>query len=171
MSLGVNTLTDDQLLELLQEACQELAQRDPMVRNLAQGSIVTEAEKLAAGKEAIQEAYQSLLRDYRQGLKEEALAELRTGLKLGTMQLLTPQQESDAIAESSIEARIELIDEALGQVTGAPTSEHDFALRVHDDNVSMSWGGERMHWKAQSPSWKMHELARLIRATFTGSPV
>ena len=39
MSLGLDGLTDDQLVELLNEACLELAVRDPVVRKLAQGCI------------------------------------------------------------------------------------------------------------------------------------
>jgi len=39
MSLGLDELTDDQLMELLNEACIELAVRDPIVRKLAQGCI------------------------------------------------------------------------------------------------------------------------------------
>ena len=39
MSLGLDGLTDDQLVELLNEACLELAVRDPLVRKLAQGCI------------------------------------------------------------------------------------------------------------------------------------
>jgi hypothetical protein len=39
MSIGLDELTDDQLMELLHEACIELAVRDPIVRKLAQGCI------------------------------------------------------------------------------------------------------------------------------------
>ena len=39
MDLGLDTLSDDQLVELINEACIELAVRDPIVRKLAQGCI------------------------------------------------------------------------------------------------------------------------------------
>ena len=59
MDLGLSNLTDDQLVDLLQEACAELAQRDPIVRKEAQARISEEGRKIKLLREAKAELLQN----------------------------------------------------------------------------------------------------------------
>ena len=59
MDLGISNLTDDQLVDLLQEACAELAQRDPIVRKEAQARISEEGRKIKLLREAKAELLQN----------------------------------------------------------------------------------------------------------------
>ena len=116
MDLGLGELTDDQLLELLQEACRELGRRDPYLRGLAQHTITTEAERTALERGMAQEAVKALAGSYVEQIRQETFHEVKKGVRNGTIGLLTPAQEARVAVESSMEARIRLIDETLAKI-------------------------------------------------------
>lgn len=141
MDLGLRDLTDDQLLELVEQTCQELAARDPYVRQMAQGTITTEAERLAAKRKAVKEAITDAMAIYIQGIRTETAAEVRAGVKNGTIRLLTPAQEARVAVDSTFEAKIKLIDETVAAIQGGsvhkaksadPDTYEELRLRAHE---------------------------------------
>jgi len=122
MSLGVELLTDDQIVELLIEVCNELAVRDPVVRKAAQAEISKAAEevktKRIAAKRILQSRAQqeqtllntieSVVRQARQEyaaqLKREVVEAVQEEIKSGAFRLMTPQQEADAIKDATMQA-------------------------------------------------------------------
>jgi hypothetical protein len=150
MSFGIDQLTDDQLLELLQEACVELGRRDPIIRGLAQQGIATEAETMVARRAALEKAIEKEQKKYLQEISKEAEEEVQKAAKAGTLRLATPIEEADEIAESTIAARIEVVEKIIKQASGVSLPNEnpgDFFCRITPENtVSMAWNGQRLHW-------------------------
>lgn len=121
MDLGLEQLTDDQLLELVQEACHELAARDPYVRGMAQHTITTEADRVTLQRAMLKEAVTAVAGAYVEQIRKETFDEVREGVRAGTIRLLTPAQEARALVESTLAAKIKLIDET---VTAIQTGKH-----------------------------------------------
>lgn len=124
MPLGLDQLTNDQLLELTLELSQELAQRDPWMRNMAQATITTEAEKLELARAALKEAAGRVLREYIEGVRAEALAALKEGFRNGTARILTSTQEARIVVDGTLEAKIKLCEETVAAIQAgkAPTA-------------------------------------------------
>ena len=158
--LGLDALTDDQLLDLLGQACMELSARDPMVRNLAQVTIDTEAEKLKikqeaektklfSKKEAIETfksaaegALKKARREYENQILTEIAVEVRKMVSAGEITLLTADQEAAVAVKAEIQARITLIDEAINQLksTGYPSGDR-FAFEFTRNYIAFTHGG------------------------------
>jgi hypothetical protein len=109
--LGLNRLTDDQLLELLQQLCQELGNRDPFLVSLAQAQIFSAAELLELRRKAMAVAVREAGIEYAQAIQGEADAWLREELRKGTVRLLPPGVEARLAAQSGLEAKMRAIDE------------------------------------------------------------
>jgi hypothetical protein len=92
-NLGLSELTDDQLMELLQEMCMELSTRDPIVRQVAQKTIYTKAEHLKARRIAMKEAIQGMRKRYVKGLKEEIAEAIQQQIKRGEIRVVTEEEE------------------------------------------------------------------------------
>lgn len=123
MDLGLHDLTDDQLLELVQETCIELGRRDPYIRNMAQGTITTEAEKLAIRRAAIKEAVAEAMGQYIDAIRRETALQVSKEVSNGTIRLLTPDQEGKVVADATLEAKIKLINEVIAKIEGAAPDE------------------------------------------------
>ncbi len=158
--LGLNTLTDDQLLDLLQQACAELSVRDPLVRNLAQVTIDAEAEKLKIKQEAekqrlfgekeaietfqkaVDNAVKKVRQDYQNQIALEVQTEIRKGVTAGDISLLSAEQEAAVAVRAEIQQRIALIDEAIGRLKSAGVSVGDrFAFEITSNYIAFTHGG------------------------------
>ncbi len=122
MALGVDLLTDDQLVELLIEVCNELAVRDPVVRKAAQNEISQaakqvkarriDAERTLAKRETqeldlartIDQMVRLCREDYLAQLRKEVMAAVQAEIKAGTFQLITPAEEARAIKDATLQA-------------------------------------------------------------------
>jgi len=102
--LGASELTDDQLVDLLQEACAELAQRNYVVRNAAQQVILDEAEKMKIMQKAINKVRKQFAGEIRSQIQKEIAQEV----KLGNVRIMTPAEEARLIAKYTNEALNEL---------------------------------------------------------------
>jgi hypothetical protein len=124
MPLGLDQLTGDQLLELVLEVSQELARRDPYLRNMAQATITTEAERLELKRLAIKEAAGVVVREYVEGVRLEAIGALKEGFRNGTARILTSTQEARIVVEATLEAKIKLVEETVAAIQAgkAPTA-------------------------------------------------
>lgn len=98
MDLGLEELTDDQLLDLLQQACLELARRDGYVRQLAQRTIVTAAEKMKALREVAEPLVLQIKREYIAQLKQEVESEMREALQSGVIRLNMAEETAAVVA-------------------------------------------------------------------------
>ncbi len=140
--LGLGALTDDQLLELLQQACGELAARDPLVANLAQATIFSEADKLKALKEGAREAVLAVRKKFEQQVAADVAKSVRQKYKDGKLTLLTAEEEVKLAVKSEIQTRIALIDEAVAQLKGGgiPSGER-FAFEISGMYIAFTHGG------------------------------
>ena len=103
LDLGLAELTDDQLLDLLEQSCLELAKRDGYVRQLAQSTIVRSAHRMLALREAVQPIAERVRRDYLDDLKRQVTdgleADMREALRSGDMRL-NLSEETAAVVEA-----------------------------------------------------------------------
>lgn len=160
--LGLNALTDDQLLNLLQEACGELAARDPFVRGLAQQQIFTEAEKVKALKEGAAKAVEALKREYCKSISADIANAVRSSHKAGKLQLLNAEQEANVVVDAEIHTRIALIDEAVAKLK-AGTSER-FALEITPAYIAFCDGGQNFQMPRKMAPDTVTALGRGLRA-------
>lgn len=159
--LGLSALTDDQLLNLLEEACNELAGRAGFVRELAQETITNSAKKMEAAKEAMEEAVEEAMSDYRRLMKQEAKEELTAGIAAGTIRLL-PAVETKALVEASIEARIAAIDEEIRKLEEGSQARSYAELDSQDMVVRVVCNGEQIEKPVNAQSVKvLTEVLRL----------
>ena len=119
MNLGLSELTDDQLVELLQEACNELAQRDPIVRKAAQETIDKEAIKLKVLREEasvlrltresmeedlrywITQAIERTKKQYQDQLEKDVAEFVKEEIKAGRYRVMDSKEEAQRIANAA----------------------------------------------------------------------
>lgn len=101
MDLGLSSLTDDQLVELLQEACCELAKRAWFVREAAQKVIVTNAEKMQNMRHYYEMAIKKERTKYFEALREEVFRETHDQVIEGWIRVATVEEETDAIVKAA----------------------------------------------------------------------
>jgi hypothetical protein len=123
MDLGLSELDDDQLLELLNQACGELAARQPYVREMAQKTIFDHAEKLEVAKEAMAAAVERVRQEYITQLTLEVAAEVRKQHKSGELRLISPEHETALAIRAEMVERERLIEEALAALEREGTDE------------------------------------------------
>lgn len=119
--LGLNTLTDDQLLDLLQEACAELGQRDPVVRTLAQKSIYAEADRIRVFKDSIEGAVEKARREYEASIRKESEDLVRNAVATGQWSPMTSTEEGRMAVDTEREIKQRMVleaDKALQLPTG-----------------------------------------------------
>lgn len=114
MDLGLQQLTDDQLVDLLQQACAELGTREHYVRTAAQKVIKDEADKMKMFRYGLEQAVTAVRKKYETELFQEIYAWVEDGVKAGTMRVMTPTEEAAAIAKAQQEAQ-----EAVARGIGA----------------------------------------------------
>lgn len=160
--LGLHALTDDQLLNLCQEVCGELASRDPFVRGLAQQQIFTEAEKVKALKEGAAKAVETLKREYCKSVSADIANAVRSSHKAGRLRLLNAEQEADAVADAEIQTRIALIDEAIVNLKEGKVER--FAFEITSSYIAFSDGGENFQLPRKMSTETVTALGRELRA-------
>lgn len=77
MDLDLTGLTDDQLVELIRQACRETASRTPVVRLAAEAAIIDESERLTIQREAAAREAAKLRAQERERLANAAAAAVR----------------------------------------------------------------------------------------------
>lgn len=168
MDLGLNTLTDDQLLDLLEQACGELANRDRLVREWAQGVISDEAEKLQARREAALEAREELREQYIQLARREAIEYVRELWKTGRLQLFdSPDQEAKVVAGGVMAARKVIVSEIEKELKDGKRS---LAIAVQGPKtdglvyVAITFGEKRVACKRALTDKEAQEIGLALRA-------
>ncbi len=140
MDLGLSTLNDDQLLDLLNQACEELRGRDPFVRGLAQAKITDAADNLRIFKENAKEAVQQARHDYERAIGKEIQTEVRRAVSAGELRLIAPADEAEIAVDAEIKARIALIDEAVAQLKAGTTER--FAFEISGEYIAFHHDGK-----------------------------
>jgi len=105
MDLGLASLTDDQLVDLLDEACRELSTRAWFVREAAQRTITSNAQKLTDLEIAIKWAVGKTRDEYLAQLKQDVLAFVQQEVQTGNLRVMTPEEEAKAIASKNSEVQ------------------------------------------------------------------
>jgi hypothetical protein len=138
MDLGLEGLTDEQLFELIRQVCGELSRRDPVVRRCAQAEIYTQAEKLKVAKESLAEAVETAREECRANIRAELLAEARKAVQTGEIPLLSAESEAKLIPETTLAAKLQLIDESLTALRLKSGSR--FSCEIVGDIASVTLG-------------------------------
>ncbi len=167
-NLGLDQLTDDQLLELVVETCQELVERDPCVRNLAQATITTEAEQLAVKRAAVKKAVAAVTGEYMKQIQEETLAEVREGVRKGTIRLLTSAQEARVAVDATYEAKIKVIDETVAAIQQGKHRAVEPMRPDYDPGATLASGE---HMKASEKAQLQMQMAQGIGALNTNAQI
>lgn len=166
MSLGLDQLTPDQFLELLQEVVAELANRDPFLRSLAQQSILSEAQKLEATRAAGNEALAELAQATAAALLDTAKEEATKAILSGELRLLPPSIEARIVAEGTLEARIALIDRVMEAITmGTALDPEDPSLPLSGVRIQrMRQAGEKQfrEWEHFERNRQQQELLQHV---------
>lgn len=108
MDLGLKQLSDDQLVDLLQQACQELGQRAGFVRDAAQQVICTEAEKMLVFKSSLQKAVIIARQTFIAQLDSEVREIVCKGVEDGSIRLVSVDEETAEVARTSRETLLQL---------------------------------------------------------------
>lgn len=134
MSLGTNQLSDDQLLELLKEACNELAVRAGPVREAAQKVIVTGAESIKIHEKVFTEAAVTVRREYEKQLYNETYEHVKLLVQNGSAMLADSAEEARLAIEAEKKAFAELTKQQVGH-------NAKFELRIRGSEVTITTQG------------------------------
>ena len=136
--LGLNQLSDDNLFELLVEACQELGQRDPVVRAVSQKAIYAEAEKLKEFKAGALAAVEKEREKCRQLIRKEAKEWVDSLVKSGAWHPLGNGDELKLILEEDQRRRQEVIAETR-KALEAGSADQKLWLNITTTSVAASY--------------------------------
>lgn len=148
--LGLNLTTDDQILELLNEVMVEILSRDPFVRRVAQGAVMSINKKCAGYTEAVKAEISRLQDDYlkwvRSQVREDIFAEVKSG-ELNIPGMLPPGTEAATIAEE----HQRVLAEIKAQMEKMPDDASGFSVRYDGNSLTYSyttrdgrvWDGKR----------------------------
>lgn len=134
MNLGLNQLSDDQVLELLQEILAEFGSRAHYVRHLAEELVLTEAEKAKAARDACERARAKALADFRERIYRDILPEVEAAMTEGRWAPMDADEESAYIPEATRRAVAE-IEARLN--AGSP---HGFVLSNSNGQLKIQMG-------------------------------
>lgn len=137
--LGLSSLNDDQLLELLIEACQELGQRDPIVRNLAQKQIYAEAERIKTYKAAIQDAVREARKNYEDSIRKESREWVDNLVKTGQWKPVNNDDELKIILDEDRRRREEVITQTRAALAQPQSAEQQLWLNITRTSVAASY--------------------------------
>lgn len=127
MDLGLKELSDDQLLELLQEACGELGTRDGYVRELAQSTILSEAEKMQHARTALESAARTMKALYIEGLQADIEREVREAVNAGEVRL-SVEEETALVLKANADAKARIVAE-LEAAYSNPSAQSQLAAK------------------------------------------
>lgn len=138
MPLGCDKLTDDQLVELLQEACSELACRSDLVRNHAQRVIKGGAWEMEQKLKALEQEVTAARRSYVDQIKQETKEDVRRMLTTGEIRVVKPAEECDMAVQAHKDALVEILAEIeAGQRTG-----QNFHMWIRGPLISATFGSK-----------------------------
>lgn len=139
MDLGLGKLKDDQLLELLNQACTELAQRDPGCRAIAQSTITTQAENLKAAREALKKAAKEIRDEYMVELALAVERDVRDAVRRGEIRLIPVDEEAAAILRTATATQEKLKREMQQQAKKG----ENITIHIAGDTVTVAMGAVR----------------------------
>lgn len=137
---GLDGLTGDQLFELCEAMCEELAHRDPYLQRMAQATITEASDRLDARRQAARQAVQQALQDYLGAILAEERRAVIDAVRTGELRLVAPEQESAAVADANLRARIAVIDKLVEEIHRGVTLGEDLA------SLSFRLGQAHPHW-------------------------
>ena len=165
MDLGLGELTDDQLLDLLEQACNELATRDGYVRKFAQQTIVSGAEKAKIARDALVGAAERVKADYIRQIRSEVEQDVRAAVASGEIRL-DAIEEQRAIVEASLESKIKIIDEMVGKLKAGKGDR--FFCEIQGTLVTVNFGKQRLQAKSMLSPEAMEAIGVQLRNIVTG---
>lgn len=98
MELGLASLSDDQIICLLSETLSDITRRDVLVYTAAQEAIYDESDRRRTLFMLLAKATKSIRTEYLRKLRSDVMESLREGIRSGTVRVLTPSEDADAVA-------------------------------------------------------------------------
>lgn len=108
MDLGLGGLSDEQIVELLDQVLRELAKRDHCVRTAAQAVIFTRAEALKQMRQAVDLAVRKVRAKHLEDLRAAVLELCLKDWEAGLLRVRSPEEEAKLIAQAEEEYRTQL---------------------------------------------------------------
>ena len=140
-SLGVGALTDDQLIELLELACEQLALRNHYVQELAQAVIISNAEQMKLAAQALREEAELRRTQYVGEIRRAVSTEIRDAVRSGTLRVCDVREEADIAAEAELQTKLELLREVNEHLT---SGQANFFMTISGGYLTISFGPRRV---------------------------
>jgi hypothetical protein len=168
MALGCSSLTDDQLVELLLEACNELVTRDGYVVSAAQREIDLIAEKQKAARlstaqklKALEEAYTDAVvivkTEFQRQLTKEVLELVRRDVQSGKLRMATPAEEGNLVRDAELAAKQRILQEIREKLI---QEKYTLSIQICGSQVTVCFGVESFVSRCYDATRKGAEIVR-----------
>lgn len=175
MNLGLSELTDDQLMDLLQEVLQECSSRDPMIRKVTQGKINDEAAILKERRRLAKEAWNQARAGYLKQLRKELKQAFEQKARSGDILLVTAAEEAevvngvarDAISQAKKEFMARIVQDAQNELLSKVLSgEMEVLSPQEKDNLVKDATDTAIVWMKNSGTISLEQFALARRAIY-----
>lgn len=139
MDLGFSELTDDQLLEMWKQLYAEFSTRLFSTTELAHQVVITEAEKIEAHRKGLKFARVMAKQNYVNSIMDEIRQLVYEEIQNGSIRIITPEEEAQAIFDADQGARKQALGEAKAAMRAYKAGEQ-FQLSVRRDRVFLNMG-------------------------------
>ena len=160
MNLGLDQLTDGQLLELLQQGWAEVATRSAIVQNLAVEDNRSMAEKMDEFKAIYEASTEEHRRNLRGQLKAAIRDEVVSQAASGELRLLPVEEEARLIASADMSTRLELIEKLQEELRKGNVA---LSLTVSGPVVTVKHGGAMNEYRHSLSARQIEAIAGSLR--------
>ena len=140
MNLGLDQLTNSQLLELLQQAWMEVGTRSAYTQYCAVDDNESAAEKLRSFEAMVLEQTGEMRQIERERARAAIAEEIRKAVATGEIRLLSAKDEATIVRDVTMETKIALIDEAVAGLKSRAGKR--FTCEINGVYVKLSYGRE-----------------------------
>lgn len=141
MDLGFSELTDDQLLEMWRQLYGEFSTRLFSTTELAHQVVITEAEKIEAHRKGLEFARVMAKQNYVNSIMDEIRQLVYEEIQNGSIRIITPEEEAQAIFDADQGARKQALAEAEAARAAMKDYRGDLELYVKMDHARLHVGG------------------------------
>jgi hypothetical protein len=160
MNLGLDQLTDSQLLELLQQAWVEVATRSAIVQNLALEDNRSMAEKVNEFKRLYESNVEEQRGLARLNLNMAITAEIAKEVLSGDLRLLSPEEEAKIVAVADTAARLKLIEKLQEELRNGNVA---LSLTVSGPVVTVKHSGATNEYRHSLSPRQIEAIAGSLR--------
>lgn len=157
----MSELTDDTLLDLLAQACDELATRAPEVRRLAQQTVIDGAAKIEIQKQAIETELQKAKEDYLYTLRSEVREDIAKAVNAGEIRVLSPEEEANQVKLVTEEFKERMLQEARQRVNAKA-----FYFELRGNILTLPFGPQRVSVRVPGTPESIEKIIQTFQSLF-----